>query len=107
MLLIRGNKDNTIFAYRGFSLFTYHHPLTGKDEYLMFPPVGMRRGRATRLNLKDPHTEMGSPVFGGNNLTLNYSGHFLRGLGIKIIAYFHGYTSPQYGNGLIGSKPNW
>lgn len=93
MLLVRGNKDNTIFAYWGFSLFTYHHPLTGKDEYLVFPLVGMRRGGATRLNLKDPHTEIWRTVFGGNNLTLKYSGHLLSGLSITIIAYFHGFTS--------------
>jgi len=102
MLLVRGNKDNTVFTYRGFSLFTYHHPLAGEDEYLMFPPMGMRGGGATRLNLKDPHTEIWSPIFSGNNLTLKYPGYLLRGLGINIITYLHGYTSPpQYRWGLL------
>jgi len=73
-MLIRGDKDNAIFGYWSFPLPTYHHPSTGKNKYLVFPPVRMGRCGATWLEFKDAHTEAWGSIISGNNITLNYSG---------------------------------
>ncbi|GAJ16377.1 unnamed protein product, partial [marine sediment metagenome] len=71
VVLIGGYKDNAIFRYLSFSLLAHHYPPTGKNEHLVFPRVLMRWGRATRLNIKDTHTEIWCSLIGTDNLALN------------------------------------
>jgi len=73
-MLIRRDKDNAIFGYLGFSLLTYYYPPTGKNIYLVFPRVLVRRSGAARLNIKDAHTEIWRSLIGTDNLTLDYPG---------------------------------
>ena len=74
VMLIGGNKDNTIFRYLSFSLLTYRYPPSGKNKYLMFPRVFMGWSEGAGRNIKDTHTEVRCSIISVNNLALNYPG---------------------------------
>ncbi len=90
VVLPAGDENGCAFSDRGLlSVLVPRESLSGEDEDLVFPEVGVVRACMAGRNFEDAHDEVRRPFLRTDGNPLADAGHRRRGLNIAVISYFH------------------